>query len=656
MFFRIFEIFKKKQQDSEMIDDFDDALFFIKTYEKAQDYKNAIMAIRELILKHKSGINYYEETLKKLYMMEVSNIESVSNEAKAKKKIINAALEILNKRLIILNKRLKEVEKIKTKKDDKLKFQAEKEKFKFKSDEIKDFISKKDYAKALSWAKKFIFEFQGNKDALKLLQKVQKLHDADRNRLEKSKLRQEKMDKLLGDMGVDMKYLEDKARKITFWDELKLKRKESKRKAEQRDEYVKKMKTIGSLEKLIAKSGSIDSISQLDMSIITNEETFNILSTGLIKDLKDFETYGFDFFGKIFGKDKIIGDTFGHFKTLGNKVVFYFGDATGHGQQAGITVAVLSKVFIEASKTYKKLSELVFDVNNSLKGKIKGKSFVTGIFFEWDYARSVLKMVGAGHPPLFIYRREQGIVEKIIPGGLALGVRNIANLSSVKMRDIPLGNGDTIFGYTDGIVEIKNVEGTMFGINGVEKSFEKQAKKFLDPEKIYNAILADVEEFKGINEFDDDVSFFIYTRNFSKDLIANKNELEAILKETNSKKSIKDISFKKRTKEDIMEELKKEKQDRELKIRLERLDRLAKIGEYIKLKQEVLVCYKEGYVHSKMKYYLEKAIANEQKVIVKKMEEKLQKKYDTLTELYKKGEYEIIIKEAMDVIFKNGKI
>jgi len=37
-----------------------------------------------------------------------------------------------------------------------------------------------------------------------------------------------------------------------------------------------------------------------------------------------------------------------------------------------------------------------------------------------------------------------------------------------------------------------------------------------------------------------------------------------------------------------------------------------------------------------MKIYLEKAIANEQKVIIKKMEEKLMKKYDTLNELYKK--------------------
>ena len=57
-----------------------------------------------------------------------------------------------------------------------------------------------------------------------------------------------------------------------------------------------------------------------------------------------------------------------------------------------------------------------------------------------------------------------------------------------------------------------------------------------------------------------------------------------------------------------------------------------------------------------MKFYLEKSIANEYQATVKKQEDKIQKKYMTLLDLYKKGEYEIVIKETLDVIFKNGKI
>jgi hypothetical protein len=57
-----------------------------------------------------------------------------------------------------------------------------------------------------------------------------------------------------------------------------------------------------------------------------------------------------------------------------------------------------------------------------------------------------------------------------------------------------------------------------------------------------------------------------------------------------------------------------------------------------------------------MRFYLEKALENEHKSIMRKQDEKLKRKYEFLQELYKKGEYELVIKEIHDVLFKNGKI
>lgn len=649
----ILNIFKKKTKDSELISEFDDALYFIKTYEKAEDYRTWIMATRELILKHKSWINYYEEELKKLYSLEWSNIANIAKVAKEKIKKRKEALDVLYKRLSILEKYLMDIEKRRDKKEEKTKGNVELEKFKFKKKELLDFIKKKDYIKAIVHSKKMVYDFPSNKEALNLLQKTQKLYDMDKLRKDKERAKKEKIQKTLNEFWIDPKEFENK--KITFLDEIKLKLKELKRKKIERQEYIKRMQTLRKFEMLLAKTWSIDNISQFDLSQ-AREEDFSIINGWLTKDIKDFEMYGFDFFWQIIWKEKIIWDTFGHFKNLNNKIIFYFWDATWHWVQAWFTVAILSKIFIENSKSYKLLSDLVYRVNNFLKEKIKWKSFVTWIFFEWDYIKNSLKMVWAWHPPLFVYRKTERKVEKIIPGWLALWVRNITNVSSIKMKDIPLNDWDVIFGYTDWIVEAKNHEWTMFGINNTEDVFLKNAQKFNDPQKIYEWIIGDFNIFRWDIEITDDASFFIFVRNTNKDLIVNKTELEQILKETNSKKKLKDIQFNKKTKEDIIEELRKEKQERELKIRLERLDRLAKIWEYIKLKQEVLVYYKEWFVHEKMQTYLEKAVANEQKVTIRKMEEKLHRKYSTLVDLYKKWEYETVIKEAMDVIFKNWKI
>lgn len=153
------------------------------------------------------------------------------------------------------------------------------------------------------------------------------------------------------------------------------------------------------------------------------------------------------------------------------------------------------------------------------------------------------------------------------------------------------------------------------------------------------------------------MSFFLFSRNTAKDLVTNKAELESLLKEMDIKKTgTKDIDFTNKTKQQVIETLKKERHERELKIHLDRLERLYKMAEFTKLKQEVYLRFREGYAHDRMRFYLEKALENEHKSIIRKQDEKLKRKYELLEELYKKGEYELVIKESIDVLFKNGKI
>ena len=237
-------------------------------------------------------------------------------------------------------------------------------------------------------------------------------------------------------------------------------------------------------------------------------------------------------------------------------------------------------------------------------------------------------------------------------------MRLIQNISSIKLRDIELSNGDVLFGYTDGILEVKDVTNTMYGFERMEKSFLKHASKYgHTPGKIYEMMMQDVNDYRGTVSFEDDVSFFIFSRNTTKDLITNKAELESLLKEMDIKKTgNKDINFVNKTKQQVIEALKKERHERELKIRLDRLDRLYKMAEFTKLKQEVYIYFREGYIHDRMRFYLEKALENEHKSIMKKQDEKLKRKLEVLQELYKKGEYEVVIKETIDVLFKNGKI
>ncbi|MBP8016919.1 hypothetical protein KAZ01_02825, partial [Candidatus Gracilibacteria bacterium] len=166
---------KKEKEQPGFIKGFDGALSFILAFKKNNDFKNAIMAIKELILKHKSAIHYYEEKSKKLHILEISNIEEVSVKAKKKIKILSNYLSLLYKRLSLLEKELFKIEICDQKYEERQKSDLEKGILKKQINEIEDLISKKDYIKALSLSRKLAFDHKANKEALKILTKTQKL-------------------------------------------------------------------------------------------------------------------------------------------------------------------------------------------------------------------------------------------------------------------------------------------------------------------------------------------------------------------------------------------------------------------------------------------------------------------------------------------------
>ena len=141
------------------------------------------------------------------------------------------------------------------------------------------------------------------------------------------------------------------------------------------------------------------------------------------------------------------------------------------------------------------------------------------------------------------------------------------------------------------------------------------------------------------------------------DIITDKNDLAAIMKDLGAvDKSINVQVGKKRTREEIVAEINKQRHEAELKIRIIKLQQLYDDGEFYKLKQETLKFIKEGYANKKIKFYLEKVIRNEGQITQKKLEQKMQAKYTTLREMYKKGQYDIVVNDCIQIIAKNGKI
>lgn len=91
-----FRLFKFGRKDKNKVTAFIDAYRWIETYMKAGEYDTAIMAVRELLLKVKTGVTYYLNAQKKVSTLATSNIQEVAKAAKSKHKIIESELQSLH--------------------------------------------------------------------------------------------------------------------------------------------------------------------------------------------------------------------------------------------------------------------------------------------------------------------------------------------------------------------------------------------------------------------------------------------------------------------------------------------------------------------------------------------------------------------------------
>lgn len=641
----------KKIDNPEKITNLKDAIYYIENLLKKSEYIDAMLATKELNLKNSIVITYNENLSKKLNLLMTSNVKEVEIKSKRKLNQVNKILNRAYKRSYIINKTSKKIQDIQEKNLKIKKEDEEKEKFNDIIEEIKLLVKSNDLNKWLALATRLVSEYPNSKKPLETLKNLEKIYEKETRKKQKNDNLEKDLEKTLKEIWIEKEDLEKKALlKISFLN--KINSFFSNRKNTQ---YKKKnQQVLKNLEKILIKSWTIDNILE---DVVNQNNMWESISNKLFKDLKEFEILGFDFIWKILSKDKITWDTF-WFSKIKNKTIFYIWDSTWHWLKAWFTVSILSKLFFEYSSKIKDFQELFAKINNEFKEKINGKAFVSWIFFEFDDTKTnKFSFIGAWHNPMLLYRKNTGIVEKIIPGWLILWFRNISNIVSVRVKDINMEEGDILLVYTDWIVEIKNQNNEFYWLKRLQENFEKIARGNPDIpiNKLFEKIIEKVSEFSAGENYNDDVSVFLFARNKQKDKLSSIDEIEAIRKEFDIKNNKKTNYYKNKTRQEVMEELKKEKHTKDLKIRLERLERLYRIGEFIKLKQEINIYVKEWYVHPKMLFFLKIALENEHKVVIRKWEEKLKNKHDLLVQLYKKWEYEIIIREIIDLLYRKGK-
>jgi serine phosphatase RsbU (regulator of sigma subunit) len=187
-----------------------------------------------------------------------------------------------------------------------------------------------------------------------------------------------------------------------------------------------------------------------------------------------------------------IGGDYYDFNESGKSIIFAIGDATGHGARAGAMVTATKILFCNFAASGDPLEFIRF---SSIAIKQMNLPSLYMALAAGIISPDNLEIAGAGLPPALLYRDSTQSIEQIVLKGLPLG--SYGGVSYYKKQKITLAKGDTLLFMTDGLPEMFNSTGEMFGMGTCINEFRKSAQ--LTSDEIINHFNSTIKEWlKGL--------------------------------------------------------------------------------------------------------------------------------------------------------------
>ncbi len=206
------------------------------------------------------------------------------------------------------------------------------------------------------------------------------------------------------------------------------------------------------------------------------------------------------------------GGDWWHYSQIGGKYFFWIGDATGHGAPAALITSaaksaatVLENLNVNPAKAMQLMNRAIYDVS-------KGKIMMTFFLCSYDPVTREFAYCNASHEPGYLIRAKEGKLKKkdLIPlnevNNPRLGQHKDCVFTQVTVKLRP---GDTLFFYTDGLMDIKNPEEVLWGEREFLKNFIEVNQSLPSCEIAVKELVERIGAYRQNSSLIDDVTFFM---------------------------------------------------------------------------------------------------------------------------------------------------
>ena len=204
----------------------------------------------------------------------------------------------------------------------------------------------------------------------------------------------------------------------------------------------------------------------------------------------------------------VAGDYYDVFRrpgTTGNEpFLLAVADVAGKSIPAALLMATFQASLRTLSNTGCSLGDLVSGMNQyACTNSQSGLRFTTAFLAQFDPLSRSLTYVNAGHNAP-VLRRAQGAIERLIAGGLPLGIQTTA---SYETAAVTLGAGDVLVIFTDGLPEAENERSEEYGETRMQIVLNSSAA--LAPQEILRQLMRDVDSYVLTTPQHDDITCMV---------------------------------------------------------------------------------------------------------------------------------------------------
>jgi sigma-B regulation protein RsbU (phosphoserine phosphatase) len=206
------------------------------------------------------------------------------------------------------------------------------------------------------------------------------------------------------------------------------------------------------------------------------------------------------------------GDFFDIEEISPSTVTVFICDVMGHGPQAAMITGIVKALLAQLVHYYPNPDALLTHMNNRFHEIMSSSSlliFITAFCIVINTQNGTAFYANAGHPPPFLVKTRNSTLEELSgEHGFALGM--IPN-ASYHNNSLVIENGDMMFMFTDGLLEIMNEKRVQFGAEEFQRAIKNNSN--LSPQAFVEAMLSAADAFSGGLYTDDDVTLLAFRYN-----------------------------------------------------------------------------------------------------------------------------------------------